>query len=252
MNIENKTALITGGGSGIGLAIATAFAAKGARIILTGRNEAKLKDAVATLSNASYIVADVANATDVARLVQRVKELYGKLDILVNNAGISNGQLPDSATIYELGKEEMDINFLSILRLNQLFLPLLKESGDAAIVNIQSVLSYVPSLISVTYSATKAALHSYSQSLRLFLEQQGHAIKVFEVFPPLTETAMAKRIDAAKLTPEEIGNDVAAGVESDTFAIRSGITKDVYKAVLQSPETALLAINGMLDAKAAS
>ncbi len=245
MNIENKTALITGGGSGIGLAIAKALAAKGARVILSGRNEDKLQKAAATISNATYIAADVANATDVERLVERVKELHGGLDILVNNAGISNGQLPDSATIYEKGMEEIDINFLSVLRLTQLFLPLLKESGDAAIVNIQSVLSYVPSLASVTYSASKAALHSYSQALRLLLEKQGHAIRVFEVFPPYTDTDLIKHITADKLTPAEVAADTVNGIENNQYAIRNGITKNVYTSFLQSPEQTLLVLNDM-------
>ena len=250
MLLQNKSVLITGGGSGIGLAIAKAFAEKGARITLAGRNEERLQQAVAELPGANYIVADVTSAEDTTRLIQQVKKIYGGLDILVNNAGVSAGQNPASDTIYEQSKYEMEINFFAVLRLTQQFLPILKESGDAAIINIQSVLSYVPAVGSATYSASKAALHSYSQSLRLHLELQGDAIKVFEVFPPLTDTGMAKRFTADKLTPEEVAADIVAGVEANNYAIRNGKTKDVYQLVRKSPEEALAALNSLMGVKA--
>jgi len=245
MNIQHKTALITGGGAGIGLAIAKAFSEKGIRTILTGRNEERLKKAVKEVKDSTYIVGDVSNEKDVARLVQEIKGLKSGLDILVNNAGVGNPQPLDSADgIYEKAKYEMEINYFSVLRLTEKLLPVLKASGDGAIVNIQSIVSYVPNVHIATYSATKAALHSYSQSLRLTLERAGIPIKVFEVFPPFVDTDLTKGFDIEKLSPKVVADDIVEALEKDQYAIRNGNTKGLYQAFRQSPEEALALVNG--------
>lgn len=244
MNIQNKKVLVTGGGSGIGFSIAKAFADKGNQVILFGRTEDRLKAAVAQLPNASYIVGDVTSEKDVLQLVKQVKENYGGLDILVNNAGTGRPQLLDtSENIYETAKFEMDINYLSVLRLTELLLPTLKATNEAAIINIQSIVSYVPNKYLATYSATKAALHSYSQSLRITLQQSAPHIKVFEVFPPYVDTDLTKNVEADKLSPTEVADDIIAAVEKEEYAVRNGKTKDLYHLFRQSPEDALAALN---------
>lgn len=244
MNIQNKKVLVTGGGSGIGFAIAKAFADKGNQVILFGRTEDRLKAAVAQLPNASYIVGDVTSENDVLQLVKQVKENYGSLDILVNNAGTGRPQpLDASQGIYETAKFEIEINYLSVLRLTELLLPVLKASKEAAIINIQSIVSYVPNTFLATYSATKAALHSYSQSLRLVLQQSAPHVKVFEVFPPYVDTDLAKGIEADKLAPSEVADDITQAVENELYAVRNGKTKDLYQLFRQSPEEALKVLN---------
>lgn len=244
MNIQNKKVLVTGGGSGIGFAIAKAFADKGNQVILFGRTEDRLKAAVAQLPNASYIVGDVTSENDVLQLVKQVKENYGSLDILVNNAGTGRPQpLDASQGIYETAKFEIEINYLSVLRLTELLLPVLKASKEAAIINIQSIVSYVPNTFLATYSATKAALHSYSQSLRIVLQQSAPHVKVFEVFPPYVDTDLAKGIEADKLAPSEVADDVIHAVENELYAVRNGKTKDLYQLFRQSPEEALKVLN---------
>jgi len=246
MNIQNKTALITGGGAGIGLAIAKAFSEKGVRTILTGRNEERLKKAVQQVKNSTYIVGDVSNKEDVARLVREVKKLQGGLDILVNNAGVGNPQPLDAPDgIYEKAKYEMEINYFAVLHLTEQLLPVLKASGDGAIVNIESIVSYAPHAIIATYSATKAALHSYSLSLRLTLQRSGIPVKVFEVFPPFVDTDLAKSFDVDKLSPAVVANDIVEALEKDQYAIRNGKTKDLYQAFRQSPEVAFDILNGV-------
>lgn len=242
MNIFGKRVLITGGGRGIGLAIAKAFSAKGAKVILTGRNEETLKKAVASIKDATYIVSDITNEKDQAKLLQEA----GNIDILVNNAGILNGAAVDGGKDFVASaRDEMNTNYFAVLELTELFLPTLKASGDAAIINIQSILSYLPVTMAHTYSDSKAALHSYSQALRLVLQQKGAAVKVFEVFPPYIDTDMTKGVEAHKMQPEDLATDIVEGVENDLFAIRSGLTKDVYQFFLQSPEGALAKINGL-------
>jgi len=244
MNIQNKKVLVTGGGSGIGFSIAKAFADKGNQVILFGRTEDRLKAAVAQLSNASYVVGDVTSEKDVLELVKQVKENYDGIDILVNNAGTARLQpLDASVNIYDTAKFEIEINYLSVLRLTELLLPTLKARKEAGIINIQSIVSYVPNAFIATYSATKAALHSYSQSLRLTLEKSAPNVKVFEVFPPFVDTDLTKGFEANKLTPAEVADDIIRSVESDSYAVRNGITKDLYQLFRQSPEEALISLN---------
>ena len=244
MNIQNKKVLVTGGGSGIGFAIAKAFADKGNQVILFGRTEDRLKTAAAQLPNTSYIVGDVTTENDVLQLVKQVKENYGSLDILVNNAGTGRPQpLDASQGIYETAKFEIEINYLSVLRLTELLLPVLKAGKEAAIINIQSIVSYVPNTFLATYSATKAALHSYSQSLRILLQQSAPHVKVFEVFPPLVDTDLTQNIEGDKLAPSEVADDIIHAVENESYAVRNGKTKDLYQLFRQSPEEALKALN---------
>lgn len=244
MKIENKKVLITGGGSGIGLSIAKTLTEGGANVILVGRNEEKLKKAAASLNNAAYIAADISNDTDVKRLIDTVKNQHGGIDILINNAGVSN-YVPAVFTeeYEEKAKQEMDINFHAVVNLTNKFLPGLKERGDSAIVNVVSILAYIPSVYAVSYSASKAALHSYSQSLRLHLEREGTDVKIFEVFPPLVDTDMTAGLDSPKLAPEVIATDLLAALLNDDFSVRSGVTEDIYQAALASPEKALLLLN---------
>ncbi|WP_207510188.1 SDR family oxidoreductase [Longitalea luteola] len=246
MNIENKTILITGGGTGIGFAIAKVLSLKGNDLILVGRREDKLKEAVARLPKASYIVADVTNSTDVENLVQQVSTIFGGLDILVNNAGVVTAYPLESAEgVYEKAKFEMDLNYLSVVRLTERLLPLLKASKEAAIVNIESIVSYLPNAVIATYSATKAALHSYSQSLRLVLQRTHPHIQLFEVFPPFVDTDMTKGFNADKLSPDVVAGDIYNALQKNEYAIRPGLTKEVYHSFLQSPEITLKRFNGI-------
>jgi uncharacterized oxidoreductase len=215
-------------------------------VILAGRNEEKLKTAVAALDHATYIVCDVADEKDVTNLVQQVQNIYGGIDILVNNAGVGKPQPLDASNgIYETAKYEMEINYFGVLRLTEQLLPFLKASKEAAIINIQSIVSYVPNAYLATYSATKAALHSYSQSLRLTFQKSSPHIKVFEVFPPFVDTDLTKGFDVEKLSPAEVAQDIINAIEKDDYAIRNGNTKLLYQLFHQSPEEALKSLNGV-------
>lgn len=157
MTTTNNTVLVTGGGSGIGFEIARRFHAAGNNIILTGRNEAKLKEAVAQLSGAEYLVADVTNRAEVANLVIQLTSTYPNLNILVNNAGKAYKHLLDQAVDTQaLAREEMETNYLAAVHLTDLLLPHLKQQQEAAIINISSIVGFVPALSIPTYSASKA------------------------------------------------------------------------------------------------
>jgi uncharacterized oxidoreductase len=247
MNIQNKTILITGGGTGIGFAIANVLSGNNNKLIIAGRREDVLKDAVAKLPGSSYIVTDVTKEADVNNLVQHVKTTFGGLDILVNNAGTGfyNPLDSDSGKVYENARFEMELNYLSIVNLTERFLPFLKASKEAAIINIESIVSYLPSIRIPTYSATKAALHSYALALRLTLEISNPHIKVFEVFPPFVDTDLTKAFDADKLSPAEVAQDLYNALLKDEYSVRNGSTKDAYVVNRQSPEAFLKQFNGI-------
>lgn len=242
MNISNKTVLITGGGSGIGFAIAKTLSGKNNKVIITGRSEGRLKDAVAKLNNVSYFVADVTKEGDVNQLVKYLNEQHPALDVLINNAG--------QAFMYELGEKpayenaaaEINTNYLSIIRLTDKLLPALKAQPEAAIVNVTSVVAIAPSHDIPTYSASKAALHSYTQALRFGLKDTN--VKVFEIYPPLVNTDFSVEIGGENgIPPQQVADEFIQGVEADSFDIRVGFTAQFWDAHLKNPDEAFSMLN---------
>jgi uncharacterized oxidoreductase len=244
MNITNKTVLITGGGSGIGFQIAKLLSEKSNKVIITGRSEARLKQAAAQLQNGSFIAADITNEADVKRLVDTIKTDFPALDILINNAGQAYVyNLAEQTGVFEKAGEEMLTNYLSIIRLTENLLPLLKQHQEAAIVNVSSVLALVAGSNIPTYSASKAALHSYTQSLRFTLGKTT-AVKVFELMPPLVDTEFSTEIGGSNgIHPSVVAEGLLNGLENDIYELHIGKTADVYKLSLASPEEAFKAVN---------
>ncbi len=246
MNINNKTILITGGGSGIGFEIAKLLSEKNNKVVITGRTEDKLKNAAAKLKNVSYVVADINNDVDTDKLVAQINEQFGGLDILVNNAA--------QAYVYKLDDEkagaakkaahEMLTNYTSVIGLTEKFLPLLKVSAEAAIVNVTSIVAFVPGVNLATYAASKAAVHSYSQALRYTLAKST-GIKVFELMPPLVNTDFSAEIGGAinGIPPLEVAEGLIKGFEEDNFELHIGNTANIYQLFLSSPQEALNALN---------
>ncbi len=245
MNIDKRTVLITGGGSGIGLAITKLLADKGNRVIITGRNSAKLAQAAAPLAGVTAIACDITDETAVADLVQRIQAEFGELDILINNAG--------EAAVYELGANagatakagaEMATNYLAIIRLTELLLPLLSKQPEAAVVNVTSLLAIAPAVAVPTYSASKAAVHSYTQALRFSLAKTT-AVKVFELMPPLVNTDFSEAIGgAAGMPAEEVAERLLVGLEQNEYEIRVGQTAEFYEYYRTSPAEAFATLNG--------
>src|ERR1700743_2709171 len=131
MNITSKIILVTGGGSGIGFETAKLLSQKGNKVIITGRNEDKLRKAAAQLNNVSYIACDINSKTDVNNLVDRIHKDYGKLDVLINNAGeVYVYKLDTTADSYDKAASEIQTNYLSVIRLTEKLLPLLNEQKE--------------------------------------------------------------------------------------------------------------------------
>ncbi|MBZ4035367.1 SDR family NAD(P)-dependent oxidoreductase [Flavobacterium sp. 17A] len=247
MKTSKNTILITGGGSGIGLEIARLFSTDN-NIIITGRTSEKLQKAVSELQNITAIVADINNAADVENLVAELRKNHPKLNMVINNAGLANYyKLTDeNANAFEKASEEILTNYLSIVRLTEKLLPQLQTQQEAAFVNVSSIAAFSPGIVLPGYAVSKAALHSYSQVLRISLEklEKKPLIKVFELMPPLVNTSFSKEIGGQNgISPEEVALTLKNAIESDIFEIHVGATADFYKLYLSSPEAALQTMN---------
>ncbi len=244
MNLTDKTILITGGSAGIGLEIAKLLSAKGNKVIITGRNPERLNKALQWLPGAIAIQSDISKEPDVNELVEKINAEHTGLDILINNAGAAfvYNLATEHVNAYGKAEAEMLTNYLSVIRLNEKLLPLLRQKKEAAIVNVSSIVAFVPGSLA-TYSASKAALHSYTQSLRLALESVS-AVKVFELMPPLVNTEFSAPIGgSAGIEPSVVAEQFINGLENDEYEIRVGQTEVIYRLFLSSPSEALKTMN---------
>jgi uncharacterized oxidoreductase len=230
MELQGKTILITGGTAGIGLEAAKQFLATGAKVIITGRDQLKLDKAKKLYPALLAIKSDVANAGDAQMLFNQIKELGG-IDILYNNAGVlsmsTNMGVANDRHSNE-AEHEMNTNYFGVIRLNNLFMEMLKSRKESAIINTTSILSYVPSALEATYSASKVALRFYTETLRKHLELLKSNVKVFELLPPVVATEMTAGRNDKKITPEKLVKTLIASLKKDQFTIRVGDTKLLY------------------------
>jgi uncharacterized oxidoreductase len=187
MKYNNQKVLITGGSSGIGLALAKKFMENDNTVIITGRNLSKLETVKKENPNIHIFQSDATDDAEVRMLVDDIKEKHNGIDILINNAGIMN--LVDAGNEEnDLQKQmqEIEINYSSPIRLLHYFLPQLKKSKSAVLVNISSGLAYVPFAQAPIYSGTKSALHFWTLGIRPHLKP--HNIRVVELLPPVVDT----------------------------------------------------------------
>ena len=189
MKLAKNTILITGGATGIGFEFAKQLDLLGKIVIITGRDKAKLEKAKNKIPNIYIYQSDVSNSEAISILFDKVIKKFPDLNILINNAGImrtinfhnKGADLEDLTT-------EININLSGPIRMVKKFLPHLKSKESAAIVNVSSGLAFTPLPQSPVYCATKAGLHSFTQSLRVQLKNTH--IKVFELAPPATDTPL--------------------------------------------------------------
>ena len=223
MKLSGNTILITGGSGGIGLEMARQFLNRNNKVIITGRDEKKLQHAKQQLDGVAVIRNDVSNPDNVVKLYQQAATDFPELNILINNAGIlqtldlRNGNL----AVADLTRE-IDTNLKGTILMNNVFLPLLKRNDNPAIVNVSSGLAFAPLPMTPVYCSTKAAIHSYSLSLRAQLKHNG--IKVFELVPPLTGTGLI-----AGFNENDIKGVPVMPVEDMVAEFLKGLAKDEYE-----------------------
>jgi uncharacterized oxidoreductase len=182
MNISGNTILVTGGATGIGLGLAKALQAEGNTVIIAGRRKKALDKAVKENAGLVAVQLDVTDPASIRSAAEKVDKDCLALNILINCAGImlpENIIKGDNADVIE---KTIETNILGTIRMNQAFLPHLLKQKDATIFTVSSGLGFVPLAVTPTYSASKAFIHSYSESLRFQLE--GTSVKVIEIAPP--------------------------------------------------------------------
>jgi uncharacterized oxidoreductase len=209
--------------------------AKNNRVIITGRSEERLKTAAAKLPGIHYIACDINKPEDVTRLEKYLIDNFNGLDILINNAGHAYAyQLGFDANAAKKAAEEMQTNYIAVIGLTETLLPLLHKSVEGAIVNVSSVVAFVANGVVPTYSASKAALHSYTQSLRYSLSKTSN-IKVFELMPPLVDTDFSSAIGGS--------NGLLDAFEQDIYEIHTGNTAYIYNLTRTAPDEAFKILN---------
>ncbi len=229
MKQSNQRVLITGGASGIGLALAQKFLEHNNTVIITGRDLSKLENVKKANPKIHILQSDVSVDADVRNLRDTVTQKFKGIDVLINNAGIMN-LINTGIEENDLQKQmqEIEINYNSPIRLLHYFLPLLKKSDSAVLVNVSSGLAYVPFAQAPVYSGTKSALHFWTRSIRLHLKP--HNIKVIELLPPVVDTPLAHGADIAEddnlkpMPPEKLANLFWNGYTKGREEITPGIS----------------------------
>jgi uncharacterized oxidoreductase len=187
MKITGNTILITGGGSGIGRGLAEAFHAKGNHVVIAGRRKNLLDETVAANPGMKAAVLDIENSEALRTFAEKLKTDYPALNVVIHNAGIMKPEPVKDAAVADA--EAMVVtNLLGPIRLNAALLPFLLKQPNAVVMTVSSGLAFVPLAMTPTYCATKAAIHSYTQSLRYQLKDT--KAQVLELIPPYVQTEL--------------------------------------------------------------
>lgn len=223
MLTKGNIVLITGGSSGIGLALARKFLQAQNTVIITGRNVQKLADVKEMFPDVITEVADLNDFNALQKLVNR----YPNVNILINNAGIQyNYDFVNPEIATELIETELQTNLIAPLQLIKLILPHLLTKPKAAIVNVSSGLGLVPKQAAPVYCASKAGLHIATKALRWQLETT--PIKVFEIIAPLVDTPMTQGRGKGKISPEALVDEFWNDFTRDRYEIKIGKTKLLF------------------------
>ena len=228
MQMRQRTVLITGGTSGMGLEWARELFRRGNTVIVTGRDQEKLNALELALPGVHTFRSDASDPQPIALLREAVIARFPALDVLINNAGIMRNLRFGAAESLEDVTREIEINLSGSVRMIDQFLAHLMTRPDALIVNVSSGLAFIPFPAAPVYSASKAAMHSFSQSLRVQL--QGTGVTVVELAPPGVETPLFRGEFAAEtqgqkaMDPKVLVRRAIAGIEAGKLEIRPGVS----------------------------
>jgi uncharacterized oxidoreductase len=246
MRLTGNTVLVTGGGSGIGRGLAVALHRAGNRVVIAGRRVEALRAVADEHPGITYLQLDQSDRQSIRRFVDEVQQGYADLNVVVNNAGmmaLEDLAAPDPDTASMV----ISTNLLGPIVVTSLLLPTLRAQHCAAIINVTSALAFVPMALAPTYSATKAGLHAYTESLRFQLQDSG--IQVIEIAPPRVETEMdgpgddyTMSVDdfiaealSVMATRPEAGEVVVRAARGLRDAERNGVYAEQFAAVNPDP-----------------
>jgi uncharacterized oxidoreductase len=244
-----NTVLITGGATGIGLALTEAFLKKGNAVVICGRREQRLREAKTKFPQVHIRRCNIADAEERKALYAWSTETFPGLNILVNNAGIQRQiDFLKGAEDLLAGEDEMKTNFQAPIHLSALFIPHLMEQPESAVINVSSGLGFIPLAIMPVYCATKAALHSFSLSLRHQLRET--PVKVFEIIPPIVDTELDKGARERRgqkdrgIHPMEVAEATLRGLAQDEYEVAVGKAQFLRMGARSEPERIFQMMNG--------
>jgi short-subunit dehydrogenase involved in D-alanine esterification of teichoic acids len=245
-SLNFNCALITGGGGGIGKAIARYFVSKGKKVLIAGRTESNLKSSAEEIGASGYYLLDTGKVSEMPAFVEKLTKEHPDLDCIVNNAGVQRpleiGKTPD---FLSKADQEIDINIRGPMHLTLALLPHLETKPAALVINVSSVLGFVPfSIINPVYNGTKAWLHFWSMNLRTQLQQAGSKVRVVEIAPPTVETDLhrdrsnpddnKKDHNPDALSVEEFMEVVTERLERGDEIISAGMGEGLVKQWLEA------------------
>jgi uncharacterized oxidoreductase len=214
MNITGNTILITGGGSGIGRALAEAFHRAGNQVVIAGRREKLLHEVTEANPGMEALLLDIQDKDDVAAFASQAVESFPALNVVIHNAGIMRSEAVATGGFLATAEDTIATNLLGPIRLTAALLPHLLKQERAAILTVSSGLAFVPLASTPTYSATKAAIHSWSMALREQL--RATSVEVIEIAPPYVQTELLgpqQAVDPAAMPLAEFTAEVMALLE---------------------------------------
>jgi short-subunit dehydrogenase involved in D-alanine esterification of teichoic acids len=224
MKLSGQTVLITGGASGIGLALAERFIQNDNKVIVIGRNADKLDRLKDKYPGVTTYCCDLAVREQLDKLVQQLRDYHPQLNVIINNAGIQhNYSFVEESPSTDRVAEEITVNLTSPIELIGRLISVLLPHREAAIVNVSSGLGFVPKKSAPVYCATKAGLHIFTKALRYQLENTN--IKVFEIIPPVVDTEMTKGRGRNKISTDQLAAQFLAYYRKNRTEVPIGKVK---------------------------
>ncbi|WP_113654636.1 SDR family oxidoreductase [Pedobacter namyangjuensis] len=233
MKTTENTIFISGGSAGIGLEIAKKFSEAGNKVIINGRDNERLQNALKQLDNVTAIQGDLSVKEDRLKIAEELNSNHPTLNIIINNAGAAfiNDLSDVNNNSAEKAYQEMNTNYISVIDFTSAMLPKLLKQKEAAIINVSSIAVFRSNKYLPTYSASKAALHSYTQGLRdTFAENEN--LHIYEVYPPLVNTDFSAEIGGASgIPPAEVADELFVALSKNQFEVPVGDSKKIHELV---------------------